>query len=125
MSQHDPFDPGQSREDARREALVGESQHAGDIARLMAEPWGRRLMWRWLEFGGVHRLSYAGPGQGEQTAFAEGTRNFALMLFASVMEHAPEQWPVMQQEAKKAEAEDAARKENAAKRTRWPLNLLR
>jgi len=56
VTQHDPFDPEQSREDARREALIGESQHAGDIERLMAEPWGRRLMWRWLEFWCSRRL---------------------------------------------------------------------
>lgn len=108
MTVYDPLNPEESKEDARREALVESTQHASDVRRLMAEEWGRRLMWTWLEFGGAHRLTFT-AGQPDQTAFNEGVRNFGLMLLASIMEHAPGQWLAMQQEAKQAAAEAAAR----------------
>lgn len=110
-AQYDPLNPEESKEDVRRLALVESTQQASDVRRLMAEEWGRRLMWTWLEFGGAHRLTFT-AGQPDQTAFNEGVRNFGLMLLASVMEHAPEQWLAMQQEAKQAAAEAAARRDD-------------
>jgi len=110
---YDPLNPEQSKEDARRSALVAQTEHADDVRRLMAEPWGRRLMWSWLEFGGVFQLSFQ-AGQADVTAYKEGNRNFGLMLFASIMEHAPEKWALMQREASEAKAQrDAAKKGSA------------
>ena len=108
MAQHDPLNPQKSREDAEREKLVASTQQASDIQRLMAEEWGRRLMWSWLEWGGVYRLSYAGSA--EQTAFNEGNRNFGLMLLGSIMQHAPAQMALMQAEARQTAEAEAARK---------------
>lgn len=109
MSEYDPLNRQKSREDADREKLVTSAQQGGDIKRLMAEEWGRRLMWSWLEWGGVYRLSFAGESS-HQAAFNEGNRNFGLMLLGSVMEHAPEQLAVMQAEAARERESEAARK---------------
>lgn len=103
MSDHDPFNPEQSKEDARRESFVQHAQHAEDIKRLMSEAWGRRLMWEWLEFCGVYRLSFT--GQAPRTDFAEGTRNVGLMLLSSIMQHSPETWLLMHNEAQAAKLE--------------------
>jgi hypothetical protein len=115
VSDYDPLNPQKSREDAEREKQVNSTQQASDIQRLMGEEWGRRLMWAWLEWGGVYRLSYTGSA--EQTAFNEGNRNFGLMLLGSVMQHAPEQMAQMQAEATQAKEAEVARKQpNAFRR---------
>lgn len=119
MSDYDPLNREKSREDADRDRLVTSVQQGGDIKRLMAEEWGRRLIWSWLEWGGVYRLSYSGSS--EQTAFNEGNRNFGLMLLRSVMEHAPDQYAVMQSEAMAARDLEAARKRDERP---WPLRML-
>jgi hypothetical protein len=97
MSQHDPFKPNESREDADRKRFIAQVQQVEDVRWLMSAPQGRRLMWSWLEFAGVYRTSMTGNSM---TFYNEGVRSVGLMLIGSIMEHAPEQWIVMVNEAR-------------------------
>jgi hypothetical protein len=87
--QHDPFAQREQREDADRRKFIAQEQQREDMAWLMADPRGRRLMWSWLEFCGVRRTSMTGNSQ---TFFLEGQRNVGLMLEANILTHTPEQW---------------------------------
>lgn len=97
--EYDPFEPSTAREDQAREKFIARKQVEEDIRRLMAEKWGRRLMWSWLEFAGVRRTAMTGNSQ---TFFNLGVQNVGLMLEGSIMEHAPDQWVTMVNEAREA-----------------------
>lgn len=97
--EYDPFEPSAGREDVAREKFVARLQQQEDIKRLMAQKWGRRLMWSWLEFTGVRRTAMTGNSQ---TFFNLGVQNVGLMLEANIMEHAPEMWAKMVNEAREA-----------------------
>lgn len=97
MSEHDPFSPKEAREDLERRKFIGQSQQAEDIQWLMSDARGRRLMWSWLEFCGVRRTAMTGNSQ---TFFNLGVQNVGLMLEANIMEHAPEAWLQMANEAR-------------------------
>jgi hypothetical protein len=109
VSEHDPLNPREAREDADRRKFIERQQQADDVAWLLADARGRRLMYSWLEFCGVFRISMTGNSQ---TFFNEGQRNVGLMLLGNVMAHSPEAFALMRNEAK-AEA-DAKRRAHSA-----------
>lgn len=96
---YDPFEAPTAREDIARDKFVARLQQKEDIKRLMSQKWGRRLMWSWLEFCGVRRTAMTGNSQ---TYFLLGQQNVGLMLEAGIMEHAPEAWVKMVNEAREA-----------------------
>lgn len=100
-TEYDPFaefDKRESREDVDRKKLIASAQQAEDVQWLMGDARGRRLMWSWLEFCGVRRTPFA--GNNDQTNFKAGVHNVGLMLEANIMEHAPEAWLQMVNEAR-------------------------
>ncbi len=104
MSEHDPFAPRDSREDAERKRFIAQEQQREDMQWLMNDPRGRRLMWSWLSFCGLFRSSMTGNSQ---TFFLEGQRNVGLMLQANILQNVPESWVLMHTEATKPiKAED-------------------
>lgn len=106
MTEHDPLNPREAREDADRRKFIAQQQQADDVAWLLNDARGRRLMWSWLEYCGVFRTSMTGNSQ---TFFNEGVRNVGLMLLGNVMSHKPEAFSQMQAEA------DAKRRAHSAK----------
>jgi len=96
MDEYDPFRPELAREDVKRTEFIASEQQREDVRRLMAEPWGRRLMWSWLEFSGLRRTPMTGNSQ---TFFNCGMQNFGIMLESLVLVHCPEKWLEMQREA--------------------------
>ena len=78
------------QENARQEELR-------DVAWVMADTRGRRLMWRLLEICSVFRTTFTGNSP---TFFNEGKRSVALELLADVEEGADDQYQKMKQEAR-------------------------
>lgn len=74
-----------------------EEQIAADLAKLMDEPWGRRIAWWLLDTAGIYHLSYRDTPQA--MAFAEGKRAFGLLFLDRITAHAAENYLLMQQEA--------------------------
>lgn len=90
--------PKLAREQRRRELE--------DIAWLLDQPRGRRIMWRVFGIAGIFRNSFTGSSE---TFFNEGKRAIGTTLFADLMEAVPGAFPVMQAEAvKQAEADELA-----------------
>lgn len=72
-----------------------------DIQFVMNSEKGRRVVWSLLEKGQVFGACFnADP---HITAFNEGQRNLALMLFQRVMAHCPDQYLKMAAEASEQE----------------------
>jgi hypothetical protein len=63
------------RQEAERKALRQEDE---DLRRLMAEAWGRRVIYQMLAEAGVWKTSFRSDSM--EMAFAEGQRNMGLML---------------------------------------------
>lgn len=97
MTEHDPFEFKEQREDIERKRFIEQDQQREDMAWLMGDERGRRLMFSWLEFCGIRRTSMTGNSQ---TFFNEGVRNVGLMLEGNILEHTPEQWLRMTNEAR-------------------------
>ena len=70
------------------------------IATIMAVKEGRAWVHELLTAGHVFHSSYT-RGDAYATTFAEGERNLALRILASVAEAAPEQYVIMIEEASK------------------------
>lgn len=68
-----------------------------DIQHVMGSEQGRRVLWSLLEKGGVFGPCFTNDPY--VTAFNEGQRNLALMLFQRVMAHCPDQYLKMAAEA--------------------------
>lgn len=68
-----------------------------DIQFVMGSEQGRRVIWSLLEKGKVFSPCFAGDSH--LTAFNEGQRNLALVLFQRVMTHCPDQYLKMAAEA--------------------------
>ncbi|AVF16203.1 Uncharacterised protein [Enterobacter hormaechei] len=68
-----------------------------DIRFVMDSEQGRRIIWSLLEKGKVFAPCFAGDSH--LTAFNEGQRNLALVLFQRVMAHCPDQYLKMAAEA--------------------------
>lgn len=99
MDELDPTDLGAEQRqasvetDAQRELRY----EIADLAWLMGNKRGRRVMHRLLSHAGVYRLSYQ-PGDALATAFNEGQRNMGLRLVSTLMAHCSEDYASMIQE---------------------------
>ncbi|EPV6100127.1 hypothetical protein ACV8AU_001135 [Escherichia coli] len=71
---------------------------ADDIRQVMSTESGRRVIWSVLEQGKVFAATFSVDPC--VTAFNEGQRNLALVLFSRVMTACPEQYLKMADEAK-------------------------
>lgn len=74
-----------------------EQREKDDIKFVMDSEQGRRVIWSLLEKGKVFAPCFAGDSH--LTAFNEGQRNLALVLFQRVMAHCPDQYLKMAAEA--------------------------
>ena len=82
---------------------IEDRQKLADIGFVMSSPEGRRVMNDLLKRCGVGRLSFAGPGQAEQTAFYEGQRNIGNYYWGVLTKNFKQQWLAMTDEADKHE----------------------
>ncbi|EOX6727631.1 hypothetical protein ACPU7E_002206 [Salmonella enterica subsp. enterica serovar Heidelberg] len=94
-------------DDEGRKAALDARQHLlaqrdiDDIQFVMGSEQGRRVIWSLLEKGQVFGACFnVDPNI---TAFNEGQRNLALVLFQRVMTHCPDQYLKMAAEASEQE----------------------
>lgn len=85
--------------EAKQELLA--QRDIEDIQFVMGSEQGRRVVWSLLAKGQVFGACFSVDPQ--VTAFNEGQRNLALMLFQRVMAHCPEQYLKMAEEARESE----------------------
>jgi hypothetical protein len=100
---------------ARKDKIVKleERQRLSDIGFVMSQAAGRRVFNDLLKRCGVGRLSFAGPGQSEQTAFYEGQRNIGNYYWSVLVKNFKKEWLLMTEEAdKKQEASNAGTNSN-------------
>lgn len=71
-------------------------QAAEDLRELLAQPAGRRTLWRLLGLSGVYRLSFSGDAAA--TAFNEGRRSVGLQLLADIEAAAPRAYAALRDE---------------------------
>lgn len=99
MSEFDPLDTelGEAQRDAekKRQALA-RKQEVDDFKWLMADPRGRRLVWRQLATAGVFQSSFDPTAM--TMAFNEGRRSEGLRLLAQIHELCPDLYPIMMKE---------------------------
>ncbi|MBJ8822861.1 hypothetical protein I5402_04900 [Citrobacter freundii] len=89
-------DEGRKAElDAKQQLLA--QRDIDDIQFVMGSEQGRRVIWSLLEKGQVFGACFNVDPQ--ITAFNEGQRNLALVLFQRVMAHCPDQYLTMAAEA--------------------------
>lgn len=81
--------------EARQELLA--QRDIEDIRFVMNSEQGRRVIWSLLEKGQVFGTCF--NVEPHITAFNEGQRNLALVLFQRVMAHCPDQYLTMAAEA--------------------------
>ncbi|MEI9544843.1 hypothetical protein [Citrobacter braakii] len=93
-------DEGRKAEfDAKQQLLA--QRDIDDIQFVMGSEQGRRVIWSLLEKGQVFGTCFnVDPNI---TAFNEGQRNLALVLFQRVMTHCPDQYLKMAAEASEQE----------------------
>lgn len=96
---HDPTDlagaEAQRERDRKRAERLAEEDRR-DFQKLMADAWGRRVVWRLLERARVFHTVF--NSNALEMARAEGRREFGLMVLADV--HAmPEQFAAMLNES--------------------------
>lgn len=93
-------DEGRKAElDAKQQLLA--QRDIDDIQFVMGSEQGRRVIWSLLEKGQVFGACFnVDPNI---TAFNEGQRNLALVLFQRVMAHCPDQYLKMAAEASEQE----------------------
>ncbi|MBK4258413.1 hypothetical protein JJP58_08795 [Enterobacter hormaechei] len=91
------FDEEEMRIQNERKKHDLEQREKDDIKFVMDSEQGRRVIWSLLEKGKVFAPCFAGDSH--LTAFNEGQRNLALVLFQRVMAHCPDQYLKMAAEA--------------------------
>lgn len=97
----DPTDlraQAQRIETEKERKRIAFENEAEDYKWLLSTERGRRLMWGWMADCHVFHSTF--NSSGSITAFNEGQRNAGLRLFTALMQHAPEQFAVMQAEAR-------------------------
>lgn len=98
------YDPHRTKDQQRQHELdearakLKAQQEVDDLRWLLEQKAGRRVVWRWLERSGVFRNPY--HPSGSQVAFNCGEMNQGQRMLAEVMEHVPEAFILMMQEAK-------------------------
>ncbi len=95
------FDEEELRIQNERKKYDLEQREKDDIKFVMDSEQGRRVVWGLLEKGQVFGTCFnVDPNI---TAFNEGQRNLALVLFQRVMTHCPDQYLKMAAEASEQE----------------------
>lgn len=95
------FDEEELRTQNERKKHDLEQREKDDIKFVMGSEQGRRVVWSLLEKGQVFGTCFnVDPNI---TAFNEGQRNLALVLFQRVMTHCPDQYLKMAAEASEQE----------------------
>ena len=95
------FDEEELRIQNERKKHDLEQREKDDIKFVMDSEQGRRVIWSLLEKGQVFGTCFnVAPNI---TAFNEGQRNLALVLFQRVMTHCPDQYLKMAAEASEQE----------------------
>ena len=95
------FDEEELRIQNERKKHDLEQREKDDIKFVMDSEQGRRIVWGLLEKGQVFGTCFnVDPNI---TAFNEGQRNLALVLFQRVMAHCPDQYLKMAEEASEQE----------------------
>lgn len=95
------FDEEEMRIQNERKKHDLEQREKDDIKFVMDSEQGRRVIWSLLEKGQVFGTCFnVDPNI---TAFNEGQRNLALVLFQRVMTHCPDQYLKMAAEASEQE----------------------
>lgn len=91
----------------RTKAKLAREREIAEVAKLMDMPAGRAFVWRLLERGGLHRLSFAGSDT-HMTAFNEGRRDMANWILSECLTARPQCYTVMRNEAedRRGEGED-------------------
>ena len=99
--EHNPVDLDANQARDEQDHLVevkAKRDEFEDWTWLMSDARGRSILWRILEQAGVYRTTFA--VEPTLTAFNEGKRSLGLQSLATAMEHAPQQFFIMSQEAK-------------------------
>jgi hypothetical protein len=97
----DPLDLSGQREKAEaagEKARLEADQAAADLKAVMADPAGRRFVWRLLELAGIYRASFAGEST-HATAFNEGQRSGGLRMLSEIFSACPGSYELMVKEA--------------------------
>lgn len=98
--------PEELQEERAKALELRRVQREQDFRRVLATPEGRRLLWHIIrDLSGAYRLSYAGSGQAEDTAFREGKRAVGLELMAEVQAIDARLWLETLLEQTRSEAE--------------------
>ncbi|WP_296262506.1 hypothetical protein [uncultured Enterobacter sp.] len=95
------FDEEELRIQNERKKHDLEQREKNDIKFVMDSEQGRRVVWGLLEKGQVFGTCFTVDPH--ITAFNEGQRNLALVLFQRVMTHCPDQYLKMAAEASEQE----------------------
>ncbi|HFS8111081.1 TPA: hypothetical protein ACLLGK_001291 [Enterobacter roggenkampii] len=95
------FDEEELRIQNERKKHDLEQREKDDIKFVMDSEQGRRVIWSLLEKGQVFGTCF--NVEPHITAFNEGQRNLALVLFQRVMAHCPDQYLKMASEASEQE----------------------
>lgn len=88
-------DVDQVREAKRKERWAHED-HISDMAWILSDVRGRRVLWKYLEHCGLFQTSFTGNST---TFFNEGMRNIGLKLIADITTASPESYFMMMKEA--------------------------
>ena len=91
-------DYAQQAADAAENSRRCEQQERDDLATLMSERYGRRIVSGILDRAGVYRLSYSTEPM--EMAFREGCRNEGLRLLGMIAATCPHHYNTMLREAK-------------------------
>lgn len=89
-----------------------------DVAWLLSEPQGRRVMWRLLGSAGLFSETFTGEPHG--TIHAEGRRSVAVGLMVAAQEAAPESYALMIAEQMRALEDDKTHKRHAESQAAEP-----
>jgi hypothetical protein len=92
----------------RTKAQLAREREIAEVAKLMDTAAGRAFVWRLLERGGFHKLSFAGADT-HTTAFNEGRRDMANWVLSECLTARPQCYTVMRNEAEdrnRGEGED-------------------
>lgn len=78
-------------------AKSARDQEVLDLQNILKQPWGRRFVWRYLEFCKIFTTSMTGNNW---TFYNEGQRNVGNRMLADVMEADPDAFTQMSKENK-------------------------
>ncbi len=91
-----------AKQEKARRAEIHRAQAAEDFRKLMAERWGRRLVFYWLADARVFNTIYNPLSANPATdmAFAEGRKQAGYKLLERVLRDTPEGYEIMMKENK-------------------------